>query len=193
MLLLDPILEITKGQLTAAWVSAMASVGQAIFSVLAIVAAGRLASGQRAHETRLREQASLLRARDNAIRIASAMTSWADKARRWLDALDASGPESWVPLSQIADNLDVIAVPQRVIDLSGKFRQLGPGAHPVQRAVVAQAKLREAAPEIAGVWAQATLRRGADPGGPAQYILLIRTYCEAVIAAEAAVLRVRDS
>lgn len=176
----------------SAGVSAGAAVVQAVFSVVAILAAGRIAGKQQAHAAAVRAEEAELHARDVAIQIAPGMQMWAERASRWLDGLNCGGVAAFAALGQIADDVGVISIPKVVADMNGEYRRLGRAAHAVQRAVVAQAKLRDAAPFIASFWAQAALGRGAADAQE-EHFATVRHYCEAVVHAARKVIAVRDS
>jgi hypothetical protein len=139
----------------AAWLSAFAAVGQAVFSVGAIAAAawiagrqertaamvrGEEAEGRKIAEalaTAADERGSYIAARDNAIVIASSLATWNEAFVGWRSAFDNDElAAKWVALRSIVDRTVPLDLPPPIARLAGNLRVLGMAAENVQRVVV---------------------------------------------------------
>jgi hypothetical protein len=119
----------------AAWVQAVGSVG-------AIIAAMFIARADRLHAASGQGRERLLVARDHALSLEKAMAAWLDTAANWGNELNNPlGDRMWGASNSLGEALLSLNLPYQIEMLSGLYRELGPAAVPVQRAVIAHRAL----------------------------------------------------
>lgn len=185
-----------------AWVSAGAAIGQAIFSVGAIVAATWIATRQERVAARIRESdrleakaEALVVARDHAIEMAHGLVAWDKSLDIWRIAFEqGDGAFKWGNISRLAEDPNGLNVPEPVLRLIGRFRVLGPATQAVQNAVVARDDLKLLQPQARQLWSRnahqgprSVASEDVDPLYEA-----IERYCSTVRQARIAVLALRD-
>lgn len=173
----------------AAWV-------QAVFSVIAIGAAGGIAFWQRNEELGDRRADDLLRARDAAIVVAPALIALDKTMDPWRFALGSDNPHDiWGPLGNIAEDRYSLKLADSIEHLAGRFRVLGPAAHAMQTAYVKHADLVANKRKIREYWAWINLnsKQALNEDLRKEFESLIRSSAETVRKARDEILALRDS
>jgi len=173
----------------AAWV-------QAVFSVIAILAAAGIAFWQRKGELADRRADDLLRARDAAIAVAPALISWDNSMDSWRPVLASGEPHAiWGPLAAIAEDRYSLKLSDSIEHLAGNFRVLGPAAHAMQTAYVRNAELVANRQKIRQYWAWVNLngKEALNEDLRKGFEALVRSSADSVRKAKEEVLALRDS